>query len=167
VLFLVWVGASLYLFVWPPTDAPGKADAVIVLSGGRDSRLDPAIRLVEQKVAPLLVISGSGYDPKWVTARRLCANGATGYRVLCFDPHPYSTHGEAEAIERLARAHGWTRIDVVSSRYHVFRAGMLVRRCYHGRVAMIGTGSSALSTLSAVFTEWAKLVYQLTVQRSC
>jgi uncharacterized SAM-binding protein YcdF (DUF218 family) len=140
---------------------------VIVLSGGRDSRLDPAIRLVEQKVAPLLVISGAGYDPRWVTARRLCANGATAYRVLCFDPHPYSTHGEAEAIERLARAHGWTRIDIVTSRYHVFRARMLVRRCYHQHVSMIGTKSSLLTTVFAIFSEWAKLVYQLTIQRSC
>ena len=90
-----------------------------------------------------------------MTARRLCAHGAGGYRVLCFDPHPYSTHGEAEAIARLARAHGWTRIDVVTSRYHVFRAGLLVRRCYHGHVAMIGTSSSILTTLSAVFTEWS------------
>jgi uncharacterized SAM-binding protein YcdF (DUF218 family) len=165
--FLAWVGATLYLFVLPPTDAPGQADAVVVLSGGRDSRLEPAVRLVERKVAPVLVISGAGYDPEWQTARHLCAGGASGYRVVCFDPHPYSTHGEAEAIARLARANGWTRLDVVTSRYHVFRAGMLVRRCYHDHLAMIGTPSPFLTTLSAIFTEWAKLVYQLTIQRSC
>jgi uncharacterized SAM-binding protein YcdF (DUF218 family) len=115
----------------------------------------------------VLVISGAGYDPKWQTARELCAKGASGYRVVCFDPHPYSTHGEAEAIARLARANGWTRLDVVTSRYHVFRAGMLVGRCYHEHLSMVGTPSPFLTTLSAVFTEWAKLLYQLTIQRSC
>ena len=164
---LAWVGASLYLFVWHPSDPPGHADAVVVLSGGRDSRLDPAIRLVEHHVAPLLVISGAGYDPRWRTARRLCAHGAHGYRVLCFDPKPYSTRGEAEAIAALARAHGWRRVDVVTSRYHIFRAGILVRRCYHGHVATIGTPVSAGTYAVAVFTEWAKLLVQLTVERSC
>jgi uncharacterized SAM-binding protein YcdF (DUF218 family) len=166
-LFLAWVGASLYLFVWYPTDSPGRADAVVVLSGGRDSRLDPAIRLVERHVAPLLVISGAGYDPEWATARALCAHGAKGFRVLCFDPHPYSTRGEAEEIGRLARRRGWTRIDVVTSHYHVFRAGIIVRRCYRRHLAMIGTPTDAATTFVAVFSEWAKLVYHLTIQRGC
>ena len=166
-LALAWVGASLYLFVWQPSDSPGHADAVVVLSGGRDSRLDPAIRLVERRVAPLLVISGAGYDPKWVTARRLCSHGARGYRVLCFDPKPYSTRGEAEEIARLARRRGWNRVDVVTSRYHIFRAGILVGRCYHGHLAMIGTDTSPTTTIVAVFSEWAKLLVQLTAERSC
>src|SRR5439155_1765166 len=78
-LVLAWLGASLYLFVWQPTDPPGRADAVVVLSGGRDSRLDPAIRLVERHVAPLLVISGAGSGPKWLTARRPCGHGASRF----------------------------------------------------------------------------------------
>lgn len=166
-LFLAWVGASLYLFVWHPTDPPGHADAVVVLSGGRDSRLLPAVRLVERGVAPVLVISGAGYDPKWHTARELCAHGARRFRVICFDPHPYSTQGEAEEIARLAQARHWKRVDVVTSRYHVFRAGIIVRRCYHGHLAMIGTPTDAETTAVAVFSEWVKLLYHLTIQRSC
>src|SRR5437660_2891202 len=106
-LAVAWLVTTGFLFVWPSTDPPGHADAVVVLSGGRNRRLDPALRLMRQQVAPLLVISGAGFDLKWVKARRLCAHGAKGFRVLCFDPHPYSTRGEARTIARLAHEHHW------------------------------------------------------------
>jgi uncharacterized SAM-binding protein YcdF (DUF218 family) len=166
-LVLAWIGASLYLFVWYPSDPPGRADAVVVLSGGRDSRLDPAIRLVERHVAPLLVISGAGYDPKWRTARRLCAHGARGYRVLCFDPKPYSTRGEAEEVARIAARRRWRSIVVVTSRYHVTRARMLFRRCFHGDVDAVGASYPLAHVVSFVLSEWAKLAWALTVARSC
>ena len=166
-LLLAWVVATAVLFVWPSTDEPGRADAVVVLSGGRNSRLDPALRLMERRVAPLLVISGSGYDLHWTKARRLCANGARGFRVLCFDPKPYSTRGEAEEIARLARRRGWRRVDVVTSRYHVVRARMILRRCYRGGLAMIGTHYKWTEAPLDYLSEWGKLLYQLTVQRSC
>jgi uncharacterized SAM-binding protein YcdF (DUF218 family) len=167
ILVLAWIGTSLYLFVFPRTDSPGRADAVVVLSGGRNSRLDPALKLMQRKVAPLLVISGAGLDPKWKKARRLCADGARGFRVLCFDPRPYSTRGEAEEVGRLARRRGWNRIDVVTSTYHVTRARMIFRRCYHKGLAVIGTSYPVTYTPAAIVSEWGKLLYQLTFQRSC
>jgi uncharacterized SAM-binding protein YcdF (DUF218 family) len=166
-LAVAWLVATGFLFVWPPSDPPGHADAVIVLSGGRDQRLDPALALMSRHVAPVLVISGSGLDPKWKSARRLCANGARGFRVLCFDPNPYSTRGEARAIARLAASHGWTRVDVVTSRYHIFRARIVIGRCYHGGLRMIGANSPWTSAPLAWISEWGKLLVQLTVERSC
>ena len=122
---------------------------------------------MREHVAPVLVISGAGFDPKWKKARALCAHGAKGFRVLCFDPKPYSTRGEARGIARLAQHHGWRTVDVVTSRYHVFRARMIIERCYHRRLRMIGTsypwGDAPISWLS----EWGKLAVQLTVERSC
>lgn len=155
------------LFVFPSTDPPGRADAVVVLSGGRNSRLDPALKLMRRGVAPVLVISGAGLDEDWLKAHRLCADGAPGFRVVCFDPKPYSTRGEARAITRLARARGWRTIDVVTSRYHVFRARMVIERCYRGPLAMIGTSTGAWATFVSWFSEWSKLLYQVTIQRSC
>jgi uncharacterized SAM-binding protein YcdF (DUF218 family) len=166
-LAVAWLVATTFLFVWPSTDPPGRADAVVVLSGGRDSRLDPALRLMRQHVAPVLVISGAGYDPKWRTARALCAHGARGFRVLCFNPKPYSTRGEARAIARLARAHHWTKVDVVTSRYHVFRARIVIERCYHGKLALIGAAYPLKDAPLSWISEWGKLLVQLTVERSC
>jgi uncharacterized SAM-binding protein YcdF (DUF218 family) len=166
-LVIAFVVATGFLFVWPSSDAPGRADAVVVLSGGRDSRLDPALRLMAQRVARVLVISGAGYDPKWKQARALCAKGSTKFRVICFDPKPYSTRGEAREIAQLAQRRHWTKVDVVTSRYHVFRAGMVIRRCYHGELAMIGTRYKRIDAPVAWLSEWAKLAVQLTVERRC
>ena len=166
-LALAWLIATGVLFVWPSTDSPGRADAVVVLSGGRDRRLDPALRLMRQHVAPLLVISGTGFDPKWKKARALCAHGSQGFRVVCFDPQPYSTRGEARGIARLARQHGWRTVDVVTSRYHVFRAAMLIERCYHGRLRMIGASYPWSDVPIAWLSEWGKLLVQVTAERSC
>lgn len=166
-LLVAFVAATLYLFVFPHTDPPGRADAVVVLSGGRNSRLDPAIALVQRGVAPVLVISGVGYDAKWRHAHELCRNGLSGVRVLCPDPNPYSTRGEARMIARLARQHGWRKVDVVTSRYHVFRARMLIERCFHGKLALIGTHYSWLTAPVEWLSEWGKLIVQETVERSC
>lgn len=159
--------ATCFLFVFPRTDRPGHADAVVVLSGGHDWRLDPALALVRRGVAPTLVISAVALDPKWRTAHRLCRDGIRGVRVLCPTPDPYSTRGEARMIARLAREHGWRKVDVVTSRYHVFRARIVIRRCYHGRLAMIGTHYPWLAAPLDWLSEWAKLIVQETAERGC
>src|SRR5205823_5133085 len=84
---------------------------------------DPALALMRRRVAPVLAISGAFLDPKWTKAHRLCRGeeGPTRYRVLCFVPQPYSTRGEARAIARLAVQHGWRRVIVVTSTFHVTR----------------------------------------------
>jgi uncharacterized SAM-binding protein YcdF (DUF218 family) len=164
-----WLIACAFLFVWPHTDpVPRKADAVVVLSGGRDSRLDPALALVRRGVAPLLVISSPRQDPKWRTARELCSAQPTGrFRVLCFEAVPFSTQGEARAIGRLARTHHWKNVVVVTSTYHVTRARMLIRRCYPGALSMVGTGAAWWRLPEEWAFETGKLFVQLTVRRSC
>jgi uncharacterized SAM-binding protein YcdF (DUF218 family) len=166
-LVVAWLVATALLFVWPSSADPGKADAVVVLSGGRDTRLDPALRLMQRDVAPVLVISGAAFDTRWKKARNLCAHGARGFRVLCFNPNPYSTRGEARQIARLAEQHGWQRIDVVTSRYHIFRARLVIERCYHRRLAMIGTDYPLRTAVTSWLSEWGKLAVQLTAERSC
>lgn len=159
--------ASAVLFLWPAQSRPGRADAVVVLSGDRRYRLPRALGLLERKVAPVLVIS-DGLDPRWHQANRLCRAGSgSGFRVICFRPDPYSTRGEAEGIARLAAAQGWRSLVVVSSTYHLFRARLLFRRCYRGRVETAGARSSLWRLPREVAAEWVKLVYALTLERGC
>ncbi len=156
------VAASLLLFVFPPQDRPGRANAVVVLSGGKNDRLPEGIELVRRGVAPLLVISdGRTYAP------RLCAGETSGFRVLCFRPDPYSTRGEAEEIARLAHARRWRSVVVVTSRYHVFRARVLFRRCFHGRVAAVGSMPDVWHFFTGILYEWPKLLYEETLLRGC
>jgi len=169
-LFVVWLVACAVLFVWPSAaSSPRRADAVVVLSGGRDSRLDPALTLMRRHVAPLLVISSPAQDPKWRSAQRMCHARAHAYpfRVLCFEAHPYSTRGEARAIARFAREHDWKQVAVVTSTYHVTRARMLVRRCFHGGLSMVGTSSTWWKLPEEWVSETGKLLVQLTLRRGC
>lgn len=167
----LWLVTVALLFVWPSADEspPAHADAVVVLSGGGNSRLDPALELVERGVAPILAISSAFRDPRWTKAHRLC-NGQDGrlrFRVICFQAVPYSTRGEAETVTRIAKHDHWSRIVVVTSTYHVTRARMLFRRCFHGRLWTVGTSSTWYWRPVEWASETAKLFVQTFYERGC
>jgi len=167
----LWLVACLVLFVHSPwqSRAPDRADAVVVLSGGLNSRLDPALALMRRRVAPVLAVSGAFHGRTWKKARTLCGGGygKLRFRVLCFEPKPFSTQGESRAIARLARERGWSRVVVVTSTFHVTRARMLVRRCYHGRLWMVGTHTPWWKLPADFVWETGKLITQLTYARGC
>jgi uncharacterized SAM-binding protein YcdF (DUF218 family) len=158
-LIVAYVAAAAYLLVVHHDDRPVKADAVVVLSGTSE-RLPVGERLVRDEFARLLVVSRS--DNPNAAERRACRNGA-----LCFRAAPYSTRGEARGIARLAAAHHWRTVDVVTSEFHVFRARILIKRCYHGTLRMIGAPEPAWRLPYDVVKETVKLVYQETVVRGC
>jgi uncharacterized SAM-binding protein YcdF (DUF218 family) len=160
--------ATAVLFVWPSSDStPRKADAVVVLSGGRGDRLPTGLRLMQDGVAPVLVIS-NGLRPKWRAGRHACLDPHP-FVVLCPQPHPDTTQGEAEVLGRLAKQNRWQQVVVVTSRYHVTRAGLLVRRCVKTNVAMVASTprDPAVSRVRQVFHEWLGLADALALRRAC
>jgi uncharacterized SAM-binding protein YcdF (DUF218 family) len=159
-----WLVACGVVFVWPDVDTPKHADAVVVLSGER-KRLDEGLRLVRAGVARTLVIS-DGRANGWKRANRLCS-GEAAFRVICFAPKPYSTQGEAQETARLARRHRWRSIVVVSSKYHLTRAELLFRRCTSARVGAASAQTTAWEFVRNVPVETGKLLYQLSLDRSC
>ncbi len=166
VFVVALLAASALMFVWPEQDRVTKADAVVVLAGSRSARLDKALGLMHRHIAPVLVIS-DGRAPDWPQANRLCAEGSAAFRVICFRSNPYSTRGEAEEVRRLAAAHRWRTVVVVTSTYHVTRARMLFERCLRGRVEVVGAPFSWAQLPELLASEWAKLTYALTVAREC
>ena len=169
VLVAAWLVACAVLFVWPraETGAPAHADVVVMLSGSRE-RLARAEQLIRQGVAPVLALSSVQDTPKWKAARALCSAGTyAGARVVCFEARPYSTRGEAETIGRLARERHWGRVVVVSSTFHLTRAKLLVRRCYTGRLWLVGAGSTWWKLPKQWAFETGKLLVQSLVERSC
>ena len=165
-LALGWTIAAAALFVWPPRHAAARADAVVVLAGGRGPRLAKGVELVRRGVAPVLVVS-DGWSPTWPEANRLCAGRPAPVAVACFHPAPYSTRGEAEAFARLADSRGWRSVVVVSSRYHLLRARMLFERCYDGKVETAASDGTLLGRILATPIETVKLGYALLVKRGC
>jgi uncharacterized SAM-binding protein YcdF (DUF218 family) len=162
---LAWAVLAAVLFLWPPRHVPQHADAVIVLAGARGPRLTRGLALARRGVAPVLVISDA-WSPTWVEANRLCAGRPAPAPVLCFHPDPYSTRGEARSVARLAANHHWTSVLVVTSRYHIVRAGILFDRCFGGAVYTEGARQSFVSRLIAVPLETLKLAYAY-VYRGC
>lgn len=160
-LVVGFVATSLALFVLRADDAIVRPDAVVVLFGGK-GRLPVGIELVERGVAPVLVVS-QGRDPRW---RSLGLCDRRDIRVLCPVAGDESTRGEARLIGRLARAQGWDSLVVVSSRFHLVRAGLLIRRCYDGRLAMVGSPPRMWRLPYEIAWEWAKLA-RAGIQQSC
>jgi uncharacterized SAM-binding protein YcdF (DUF218 family) len=122
---------------------------------------------MQNGVAPVLVIS-NGLRPKWRAGNRACRDPHP-FTVLCPKPHPDTTQGEAEALGRLAGQNRWHQVVVVTSAYHVRRAGLLVRRCVKTNVAMVASTphDPALSRVRHVFHEWLGLADALTLRRAC
>jgi uncharacterized SAM-binding protein YcdF (DUF218 family) len=165
-LVLGWAIAAAALFVWPPGGSDGRADAAVVLAGGRGPRLSEGMALVKKGVAPVLVVS-DGWSSTWPEGNRLCAGRSAPVPVVCFHPQPYSTRGEAEAFAKLAAKRGWRSVVVVSSRYHLVRARMLFERCYDGQISTAPANGSLLSRIIAAPIETVKLGYALLIRRGC
>lgn len=121
--------------VHPATETAQPADALVVLAGGRGERLSKALVLVHQQVAPVLVIS-NGRDPRWPAANQLCA-ARQRFEVLCPQPAPDTTRGEARMVGDLAARRGWRSVVVVTSTYHARRAQLLVGRCFDGQLQIV------------------------------
>jgi len=159
-LAVALVVVNLELFVWPSTtDTLRHADAVVVLAGGEGERLDRGLELAREGVASTLVASTG--------PQRLCSADEP-FHVICFLPDPNNTRGEVEEVARLAQQHGWKRLVLVTSTYHVTRARMLLDRCYSGSVEVVSAhpDKGIFGWLGAIAHEWGGLAEAL-VRRSC
>jgi len=153
-------------FVWPSTDDPGRADAIVMFAGGRGERLPAAQRLAGRGLAPTLVIMNGG-DPAWPQANALCA-GEHAYAVVCPSPDPDTTRGEARTAAALAADEGWTSLVLVTSDYHLRRASLLLDRCFDGDVAAVAAGGDIgiVARTRSVLREWPATIAAL-IDRGC
>lgn len=137
---LVWLAGAFRLFVAVPDEVPLPSDAVVVLGGASAERLPVAVRLKEAQGVPILVVSHTG-TPGNSTADALCERQGRdpSDQVMCLSLDRRDTRGEARAIGRLAGSEGWTTVTVVTSRYHMMRAGTLVRQCTTAQVGLVGS----------------------------
>jgi uncharacterized SAM-binding protein YcdF (DUF218 family) len=162
-LLALLVGVSAILLGWAPfaDPQPARTDAIVVLAGSR-SRLPLALRLWRQGIAPTLVVSR---DPRERRRARFCADPPA--HAICFSARPYSTRGEARTVARLARARGWDSLAVVTSRFHLFRTGILFGRCTGARLELVPAHVVWWRWPLAVPSELAKLAVAETTRRGC
>ena len=90
-----------------------------------------------------------------------------GVKLICFDPDPGDTRGEAEFVGRLAKTYHWSSVVLVTTRAQDTRARIVVGRCFSGPIYVI-TGSLPLgSWLHQIAYEWGALFKALVLHRSC
>ena len=129
------VVAGYFLFTRPQVDPLTNADAIVVLGGEWDGRVDYALNLARQGIARNVVLSDS-YPYHRDEMKRACDNPLPDVAVFCFTPDPFTTRGEAMYASELARSHGWTRLIVVSWNFHMVRARYIFGQCFDGGVTM-------------------------------
>jgi uncharacterized SAM-binding protein YcdF (DUF218 family) len=106
-----------------------RVDAVVVLGGEHDGREDYGLALARRGVTSTVVLSNP-YRSSDRVMNRVCHDASVV--VLCVRPDPSTTHGEALMTRRLARERHWTKIMLVSWRYHLPRARLIFSRCLSG-----------------------------------
>jgi uncharacterized SAM-binding protein YcdF (DUF218 family) len=149
------------LFVWPAEGAPARVDAIVMLAGPGD-RLGVALRLATQHQAPLLVVSQGqhGYGGP-------CPPKTSDASVICFEPNPGNTRGEAEFVGRLAARYHWRSVVLVTTRSQDTRARILTRRCFGGSVYVTMASVPWWDWPYQIAYGWGSLVKALTLYRAC
>ncbi|MBP2414051.1 uncharacterized SAM-binding protein YcdF (DUF218 family) [Arthrobacter stackebrandtii] len=141
VLFLGWLFAAFQLFYNVHTAPPKQADAVVMLGGASNERMLDAMMVRFDLKAPYLVLSNTDTRGN-ASADEYCdthSNKEIYPDVICFTPVPMDTRGEATAIAQLAKDYQWENIVVVTSSYHIERAGLLMQQCVDANTTMVST----------------------------
>ncbi len=157
---MVFVGATLALFIYPATDQPRHVDGILSLNGhGEQARETLAVSLAEKGYAPVLLFSqGSSNTPCPKVPR---------VSVVCFADATGNTRGEARFAGNYAERHHWHTLLIVPSRTQATRARLLTERCFSGQVVVVPSAEPLWDTPGDVFHEWGGVLAALSIYRGC
>jgi hypothetical protein len=161
VIIAAFCAATARLFIWPAQGMPPQVSAIVMLDGPGNA-LDVAVRLAEQHRALFLVVSQGS-----PASRDPCPRQVRGVTLICFNPVPATTQGEAEFVGRLARKYRWRSIAVVAITPQASRARLRMERCFAGQVYVVTARLTRSSWPYQIPYEWAALVKALVAQRNC
>lgn len=106
---------------------PEKADAIVLLVGDRFHRIPRVAELYHQGHAPRVVLTGNADNGDYgsIPSRKLVPELVRleiPEEYIIWEETAAHTRGEADASLRLAKRHGWTRLLLVTTEYHQYRA---------------------------------------------
>jgi uncharacterized SAM-binding protein YcdF (DUF218 family) len=163
VLLVAFALATARIIIWPAEGMPSRVDAVVMLAGP-GNRLPVALRLAAERRAPVLVVSrghlgyGSPCPP---------ASAAPKVKIICFDPDPADTRGEAEFVAGLARRYGWRSVVLVTTPEQDTRARIMIRRCYSGSIYVVTASQAWYRWPYQIAYGWGSLFKALFLKREC
>jgi uncharacterized SAM-binding protein YcdF (DUF218 family) len=156
--------ATARLFIWPAQGMPAHVDAIVVL-GGPGDRLGTGLELAHRGRAPVLIVSAGLPIP--VLPASVCRPHAQPFTVICFNPDPGTTQGEAEFVGRLAKRYRWRSVALVTTPDQDTRARIRFGRCFAGHIYVVTTPLPAARWPYEIGYQWAALFKALFLQRSC
>ena len=149
------------LLVWPAQGMPAHVDAIVMLDGP-GNRLPVALQLAREHRAPMLIVSQG-----WEGYGGSCPQAVPGLKLICFDPNPGNTRGEAEFVGRLAGRYHWHSVVLVTIGVQDTRARILVRRCFGGSIYAITASLPLDDWPFQIAYGWGALFKALILNRSC
>lgn len=160
-LVVLFTAATAAIFVWPAAGLPARVDAIVLMAGPGD-RMSAALRVAREHRAPVLVVSRGqhGYGGP-------CPAPPPGVRVICFEPDPGNTRGEAQFVGRLAQARGWHSVALVTSAEQDIRARLVTGRCFAGSVHVITVPVPLRDVPYEIAYGWGALFKALFVVTDC
>jgi hypothetical protein len=160
-LTLGFVLITARLMVWPAQGMPAHVSAIVMLAGP-GNRLPVALELAQQHRASLLVVSRGqhGYGGP-------CPPPTSGVKLICLDPNPGDTRGEAEFAGQLAKRYHWSSVVLVTTRAQDTRARILVRRCFGGSIYVITASLPWDNWPYQIAYGWGALFKALFLYRAC
>jgi uncharacterized SAM-binding protein YcdF (DUF218 family) len=125
---------------WIVNDPPAKADAIVVLGGGIDTRPAAAAELYHRGLARKVLISnvqrvlpGTTLSEAEVTRRILLTNQVPDYAILLIGTNISTTHDESLATRDWVRETGGVKtVLVVTDLFHTRRARWAFRKELRG-----------------------------------
>lgn len=162
VVVVLFAGVTARLFVWPAQGMPASVSAIVMLAGPGD-RLPVALQLAQEHRAPVLVVS-QGHEG-W--GGPCPSEKVAGVTIICFEPNPGNTRGEAEFAGRLAKQYHWRSIVLVTTLAQDTRARIILRRCFGGSIYVAGAPLPLHQWPGQLIYNWGALAKALILQRSC
>ncbi len=149
------------LLVWPAQGMPASVSAIVMLAGP-GNRLPAALQLAREHRAPVLVVSQG-----WQGYGGPCPPPVPGVKLICFDPDPGTTRGEAEALGRLAKQYHWNSVVLVTTRTQDTRARLMAERCFEGSTYVVTASLPVSSWPYQLAYGWGALLKALVIDRAC
>ena len=155
--------ATCRLLIWPARGMPARVDAIVMMDGP-GKILRRTLQLARQHRTRFVVISLGTPESSY-----RCPRPIPDTRLICFNPRPASTAGEAEYVGRLARDYHWRSVALVTITPQDTRARLRVERCFGGRVYVMTTppAPSQTSWPYQLVYQWGALLKALILQPSC
>lgn len=118
----------------PRVDPVQPVEALYVI-GPAEGRIGEARRLMAAgQVSTLIVTVSVNPTTGEVYTKDFCDPAA--WEVICVQPEPYTTRGEAGVLAQLTKERGWTRVAVMTETSHIARTRLWMARCVPAQVSV-------------------------------